>query len=502
MSRTKAETPECMLNPIHMTAARFAQRNAMTRTCHNELVKRLFDGDGLIAMKDGKRMHMNIAGSSYLKRDLTPFTLEVFETANLIGIVPIAFYKDPDSPIGAEQLIPYVPAFGSYTITTKSVNGRQQFQFYWGADCWLACDQDMLNSGPQWNTGGVFGKLDKTIIIARSFGTSPTIDGALVSNYATIAVQLGFIEELRSRMLVAERINSNPPVITEYNRQSAVTDDPRLKTAYYGGDGDGCEFAAQATYERNAGQQAELKRQMQVYQQTMGLDARSKFDVIDISTSSDPAHNYNASSDTMPWGSEAYLGAERTLVHQTMPSTRSDFVPIVEQASRIVCGIMGVPHTLFASSGGRERAGVEAGSEALSRTVNKWTAVLGDVATLVYQDTIGIVDLHRELRSRIEKKRKNRDLATTPARLLLTEADLLDAKAKTSVRICFDSSPTTTPERLMDLYEQGLINRNTFGELMLRVNNLSRDQLDLRDVSLEQTSEPAAKKPRLATAKK
>ncbi len=508
-------TPECMLNPLHMLAARFAQRHAMARTCRNELAKRLFEGDGLIATRDGRRLQPNAAFASYLKRDLKPCTMDAFETINLIGILPIAFKRDRYSPIGEDQLVPYIPEFGSYTITVSTVDGQPRYRFYWGSSSWLNADQASLrtDSLEQWNCQStVFGRRDKTIVVMHSFGSSPTIDGSLVSVYALIAEQLGFVEELRQRMLVAERISSNPPVVSEYQQINNGSDE-QLKTGYYGVDSTACEQQAEYTYQRNAGQLESLRRQMQVYQQTMGIDSHA---LLGVRKTKDVHPNYNLDTGSTPWGGEVYLGAERHLVRQVLPSTRSDFVPIVEQTARIVCGLMGVPHTLFSPSGGRDRAGVDAGSEALARTINEWVSKLSDVATLIYQSTMGTIDLYRELRSRAEHRRRlNPAAAVLPARLLINEDDLLDARQKTSIRISFDINPTTNQDGLVALRAYGVIDEQSFGELMLRVNNLPRDLLVKRAKPVEQDEQrlltlnsvggkvmPSAKKPTDCVAKK
>ena len=319
-------------------------------------------------------------------------------------------------------------------------------------------------------------------MIAHDFGFDPNVDGTLTSNLHAIAIQLSFIGEISGLALTAERIAANPPIITTYNAAIDDAADDKFSENFFVGNPDRCQNRAQITYERNSQQQQLFRESMRTWESYNGLSAALEFGADapryrrgenqpEGAVAPEWARDWNGAE--MPWSRQYYLDASRLLVQQQLPRPRGDLVNMSEQAMGVVCGVLNVPRGMLASDS-TVRAGVEAVSEAMHRTVNRWADTLGNLMTATYNHTFGIQDLRDELRIRLETKR------TSPfdmAERLLTEEDLFEAEAKTRVRLAFDLPPSTTPEQLDAMYDRGILSWQTYGKAKLRLNNFSGDQL-------------------------
>lgn len=512
---SKAENGTTEEVPLCLAQARLAwqvKEHSCARMCLNEITKRLFSGGGMVPMRGSEMLTPSPAFASYMHRELQPFSRDAFVTAQALGIVPIAFRKASskyETGAGELRVSPYVPKFGTYTVTTCSVRGEQQFFFYWGGPCSdgaCAWDRDTASCA--------FGERDDSVVIARDFGSNPNLDGTLTSNFATILDNIMFHNELIRGAVTAERIASNPPVFTSRNpafdAQNATRDD-HLGEAWFAGSaarqqhlaheatfggrpgecapGEDPELGV-ATYERTTQERRGARLMLRAFERQTGLNAEEHFAVHGISACDDEegaacvqARARNPETGyVMPWSSQFFIGASRSLVHQQMPQTRNDLVALTRNLQETICGVLSVPRDLIVSES-NVRAGVENSENTMNKTVQFWADLLGDLLTRVYRHMFGQSDLAQELRMRVEQKRRmlqaryGPGLRGVPAQELVTERDLFEAVQQTSVTISFDLVPVTTAERLQLLYSEGIIPWKVYAESMLRVNNMPREFL-------------------------
>jgi hypothetical protein len=298
----------------------------------------------------------------------------------------------------------------------------------------------------------------------------------------SIAGQLGFINELTHLAVVGERISANPPIVTAYNPAVEDRAEDKYGENFYVGQQDSCETRAEAVYQRTAQQQMAFKSSMERWESMTGGSARDVFGAAAGAMQRGDAERRgmvppNWARDwrgsEMPWSRQYYLDPTRSLVQQQMPRTRTDLVPLSEQTMDIVCGVLNVPRGLLASDSA-VKAGVEAVSEAMHRTLNRWADLLSNLMTVVYDHTFGVKDIRDELRVLAASRRRS---PLDVPHALLNEADLFAVEERTRVRLAFDLPPSTSPEQLDALYNRGLLSWETYAASQLRLNGFPRDQL-------------------------
>jgi hypothetical protein len=296
--------------------------------------------------------------------------------------------------------------------------------------------------------------------------------------------------ELGNLALHAERIASDPPIISQYD--SSVEDKAKkdLGESFFAGDPDRCQERSDAVYERSEQRRSDLAYELERWQAMTGMSAEQEFmDANGLSAAnvmtpgrsrqagfvSDPSGTAAYAGSTLPLPPQFRLGVTEQHVNHQLPRPRGDYVQLQSQIMDIVCGVLNVPRGLLASESSI-RAGVEAVAEAMHRTINSYASTLGQLLTGVYSHIFGESDLRDELRIRVERRRA----AGVQGPQLLTERDLFDAERNTRVRIAFDLPPTTTVDNLEALHNRGVISWKTYGTSILRLNGFGRDQLAVK----------------------
>ena len=483
--REAGSSYEVMLQPRQMEAAWAAKSHPYVRMCVNEITKRLFSGAGIVALRGEETQNPSPVFNTYLQRDMAPFARDALDAILAFGIVPIAFRRAKTAGLGPDELAPYVPRFGMYSITTWADAGMQRFAFYWTS---AALDAGVGHGYAPYGAGvsftGPYGQRDDSVLIAHDFGYDPELNGQLTSNLHTIATHLHMSSELSQLAMTAERIASNPPMILPYNSKIDDRMQRDFGESFFVGDPDRCQDRADAIYERDAPRQAEFADQLRQWETMTGMDARTEFgnpaNVLGPRNDR-PAGSVRApvgardfSGAEMPWARMYRLGVTDEHVNHQLPQVRRDYTQVISQIMDVVCGVLNVPRGLLASET-TVRAGVEAHAEAMHRTVNRYADMLGSLMTGVYDHIFGNSDMRDELRIRMERRRRSPyDLAPQ----LLTERDLFEAARKTRIRLVFDLPPSTTMESLNFMYDRGILSWSTYGTAMLRLNGFSREQFD------------------------
>jgi len=485
--REAGSTHEVMLDARQVQAAWRDLNVPEVRQCINEISKRLFAGEGVVATHGQEMLNVSEVFGTYLKRDMSPFAQDALNAMLVYGVVPIAFRRPRTAGLGPKELAPFVPKFGTYVLTTWAEVGMQHYAFYWSN---LAAEQEGGQSYAPFGSAalnGPYGERDDSVFIAHDMGFEPNLNGSLTSNMHTISTLISMVRELRGLALTGERISANPALILGYNPHVDDQAEKDFGEGFYVGDPDRCQRREDAVYERDSARRAELADQLRTWSARTGMDPRAEFgDAANVlkSRASDnhragriavpPAGGTDFSGAEMPWAHQYRLGVTDQLVNHQLPRTRTDYTDIVSQTMDIVCGVLNVPRGMLASESSI-RAGVEANAEAMNRTVNWYADTLSKLMTGVYNHLFGVSDLRDELRIRVERRRRRpEDVAPQ----LLTERDLIEARAKMHIRLKFDLPPPTTQEALNFMHDRGILAWSTYGEATLRLNGFSRDQLD------------------------
>jgi len=473
-------THEQPLNAMQMHEAWQARSHPYVRMCINELTKRLFAGEGIVALRNEEAQTPSAAFRTYLRRDMTPFAKDALDAILAFGVVPIAFRRPQTAGLGENQLAPYVPCFGTYQITTWADAGIQRFGFYWSSAAFASgyAANGTAATGP-------FGVYDPSVLVAHDFGYDPNIvGGQLTSNLHTIAEHLTMAGELGDLAMCAERIAVDPPIISQYDSTIDEHAKKDFGESFFAGDPDKCQDRSDAVYELSEQRLAETANDLTRWETLTGLSAQQEFAT---SSGGTVANALTASrqrktgfinsgraayaNSRLPVPPQFRLGVTEQHVNHHLPRPRGDYVQVQSQIMDIVCGVLNVPRGLLASESSI-RAGVEAVAEAMHRTINSYASTLGSLLTGVYSHIFGESDLRDELRIRVERRR-----AAGQRGQLLSVDDLFAAERKTRVRIAFDLPPATTVEKLEALHNRGVISWRTYGTSALRLAGLGRDQL-------------------------
>jgi len=243
------------------------------RMCVNEITKRLFSGQGVVAVRGQEMQRASEPFNTYLQRDMAPFSRDALDAILAFGVVPIAFRRPKTAGLGPSEMAPYVPRYGTYTITTWAEVGMQHFAFYWSSAS--------LDNRNGWHApmahGGPHGEPDDTVLIAHDFGFDPNLNGGLTSNMHVIGQQLRLVGELTGLALTAERIASNPPLVLGYDSRVDEHAEKNFGESFFVGDADRCQNREDSVYERDASRRAELANQLRVWSEMTGQDPRTEF---------------------------------------------------------------------------------------------------------------------------------------------------------------------------------------------------------------------------------
>ena len=490
--RDSGSTAERILDITMMRRVWLLRNHPYVQSCTNNILKDMFNGDGIVFLRANERVEMTDALQAYMRRHMEPFSRDVFLSKHAFGVVPITFEVVADGDgLGPARLVPFVPAFGTYIITTRSVRGRQYFHFYWNQIDLLLLDAAIDNNAPCYVSVPPIGERDESVIVAHGFGYDPDLSGRLMSNFSSILHQLSALNTLSRCAVTAERISCKPPLVSQYNPALEIAAEKNHQQGYYVGDTSTDEARQEVAFSRDARELDAWKRTMRTMNETSGVSAAD----FGVSSFGADTHERYASSGAPERPAHIMLSSTRQLVSPQMPSVRSDLVQLGEQAMEVVCSVLSMPHCAMASRSG-VRAGVESVDDQMTRTVVKEAEELGHIMTMVYDHMFGEADVYAELRALVEVKRRRISLedaerrrmpninsmlsgatlppSFVPARSLVTEDDLYEIEARTRRRLAFDLPPATTQDNMHLMYARGLIDWRTYNESVLRMNNMSR----------------------------
>lgn len=467
-------------------------KHPLVRMCLEERFKKLLLGRGLLAIRGGHVLNPIEALRHLIRDHYEPVARDAFYCIMAFGVVPLCF-RNQKTALFDRTPIPYVPKFGTYAITTYHEDGVQKFELH--------------RNVPQPTQGDTLpiGAPDKMSVVFSGFGFDPELDGTLSSNLMSLVPHLIFQAELQSQLLTAGRINAAPPVALEQHVTDSSSRDENLRTGFFAGQVSSAEDKAMLEFENNNLEQALMDQQMRMQAEHYGFDPHEYFQVRELAIHGNPeqalpATGVNWRGHQMPWSTVYPVPRNRRVVQLQLPHARNDFVPITEQIQNVVCGVLNVPKAaLFSNT--NVKAGAEQASESIMWTVAKDAQMLSSIITRIYEMTLRPLILKQSFAQQLRQMReKRRRYPDTPVADLVTEDDLFTAKREAELTFEFDVPPSTTPERLVQLYESGIINRDVFADEMLRVNHLSRDKRaeDVTPATSESDTEPM-RRPRKRT---
>lgn len=266
-------------------------------------------------------------------------------------------------------------------------------------------------------------------IVLDIFGHSPTSDGRICSVVSNLMPTVRYMNALMGSSLAMEQKRANPPLITEAidTRSDAVEG---VQYDYYA-DGDMQDETNRNKFRRNRSNVDDLVKQQQLYDSFFGGTGQ-------LSTGGNVLENVVA----LPLG--------QRLVNVPAHTGRGDLVAQLKMQEDIICGVMGVPRSLFMSDT-PHKSDSEGTHQTFQKTIMAWKTVLQTACEQVY-NLIYAEDIKGDLLKAMGKKRKRTN----------NMSDVYALKKRLQVEILFPVSPFMDIDNLHQHWERGLLPWDTY----------------------------------------
>lgn len=418
------------------------------------IMKELYVGNGLTMLINGIKTQMSEAFADYKCKNYDPLVLEGFKCMLTLGIVPVIFESSCKYGLGPDEMEVYVPAFGTYVITTYFEKCKQRFALY-----------DSV------------GNLIPNSYVLHDFGFNPDIRGNLRSKMFAALADINCLTEIQSLALRAERVNSLPPLLTEYN-PAAGMESSELDVGELWGGASGMslvnrkEEQTRLLFDRDEEQKELQRRNLLMQARMLNTNPEDYARVKDKSL-----HNaadkqiaveaINQHGHEMPWANKLNLATTERLNTQLRSYPRTDFVQIVELLTQRIYDTMGIDRKALSSSTSA-RSGAQFALRNLTETVDMWGKKLSLLVTTVFHECFTRNFITRRFNIHVKDRRSKHYVNP-----LVSEDELAQMKEQTSTVFVFDLQPTCSHEDLRSMYLDGVIEFETYSSAARRISNLS-----------------------------
>jgi len=443
------------IRPDDIRAARQAYRNETTQACVNAILHKIYAGKGLLAYQDRQELTPSDQFTDLLKNGLEPFTRQALTAYYILGVIPVILRPSTSLGFGKDNLIPEVPAFGTYILYTNHKQGRQVFTAEAASRLWT---DDEPDPNDPMNDIRVYTFLDK----------SPDLDGRLNSDMSVIARKLEMYAKIEQFAVRAEQHNSLPTMASEYVPPPAVGTSKSAE-GLYAGDACATDESDQLTFRRTASQQRSYEQQLVAHARMNGLDPRAVYgiDPNDVMPDTERAQTRVTPLCEELWR-EGEVARQRNLRPIPNAHPRTDFVQINEMVREAVCDVMRVPKIVLSGDSSARLGGAELAEQTLVETAMSLAEKLADVVTELYRELVEDDDVERYVRTAVFRKRLRGKTASA------TPDDVAEGRRRYRVTFGFDMMPVGTAEQMYDLYLKGVIDWCKCSTTLLRMHHLHR----------------------------
>ena len=261
-------------------------------------------------------------------------------------------------------------------------------------------------------------------IVLDIFGYSPTSDGRICSVVSNLLPTVRYMNALMGSSLAMEKKRANPTMMTE--AVDIKSDNIEGVQYDYYADGDMQDETERNKFQRNRSNVSQLAQQQQLYDQFFS-------GVGQLSTGGNVLENVVA----LPLG--------QRLVNVPAQTGRGDLVAQLKMQEDIICGVMGVPRSLFMSDT-PHKSDAEGTHQTFQKTVMAWKNILQVACEQVY-NTIYAEDIKGQLLKAMGKKRKRTN----------NMSEVYALKKRLQVEIMFPVSPFLDVEALHQHWERGVL---------------------------------------------
>ncbi len=298
---------------------------------------------------------------------------------------------------------------------------------------------DVHTSGYEWHVtakGAPDGEEVQNCYVYDTFGCSPTDEGVFTSVVSKVLPRLIYLKRLRETSVLMELKRAEVTVFSETKdtgNSSAAQEN--VDYDFYADAGAG-KVDDEYKFSRNKTAVAMLRQQNDLFDTMLGKGHARK--------SMQTLENVVA----LPMGSSMKAPPQTT--------GRTDLTAIHKSIEEEVCGTLGVPRSLMIAEGGGGGLGHSSDTDGIHESFMH--------TILYYKRTIGYVlsDLYNKVHFEDIKKQVN----------FSKEKDIYEIKKRYSVTVFFPVTPFVSNTQLRTLYEEGVIEFETYAKYALLNVNL------------------------------
>lgn len=276
-------------------------------------------------------------------------------------------------------------------------------------------------------------------LVFDNFGFKLTPTGQFTSLVHKCIPRLIFLKRLRETAIAMEVKRSEGTVFTEYQEKGNAEKREGVDYDFYA-DSNTAKMTEDMKFSRNSLNVSVLNQQLDLYDKFLGKNHAQK------------AQKQLENVIPLPNGQH--------MVSPPQNTGRGDYGGIHKTIIEDVCSTLGVPRAIIQAEGGGglgSKSDTEGQHEVFQATVRFYKKKLGFVLSHVYNV--------------LNAKEIKKDIDFSKVK------DVYEAKAQNSVQVYFPVTPFVSNETLRTLYEQGVINYETYAKYALA--NLSLPDEDL-----------------------
>ena len=262
-------------------------------------------------------------------------------------------------------------------------------------------------------------------IVLDMFGFPPTSSGRICSLVSNLLPTVNYMNALQGSSLYMEKKRASPVMMTE--AVDTKSDNVEGIQYDYYADGDMQDESDRNKFQRNRSNVQQLAQQQQLYDRFFSNESGM------------PVRN-NPLENMVP------LPLGQRLVNVPQQTGRGDLVAQIRLNEDIICGVMGVPRSLFMSDT-PHKSDSEGTHQTFQKTIMNWKTILQHACEQIY-NLLYAKDIQSQLLKAMGNKKRKRETDIS---------DVYALKKRLQVEIVFPVSPFANVESLHQHWERGLL---------------------------------------------
>ena len=390
--------------------------------CRNILKNKLVE-NGIHIQRNSNLVELDDS----VKYDWLKFVVDVLDMILVLGICPVRFDR--------KKKTPYVPPYGHFEIQifTKR-DGTRRYELH---------DEQYVQEAV------------KDCIFLVGFGFDPSADAELSSLVKTLEPTIKFIANMQDCAIQAEFMRSNPPIVTE---RKELRDEKQEGVNFdFFADADAVKNNAGSVYRRDEAAVEQLKRQKRLFASAIGDEETNAEKALD---------------NVMPLPT-GYVHAA------TLQATaRTDFVSMNRLYQESICAVLGVPRSMIITDS-NVKSDLVGAHQIFRQTLLWWRETLERSLTRTYRIIYSSIEVKKM--TNIAKRRKLGGGFRVGSGDEPTDTIIVEEIARKNLpSIALPVAPYLEVDDLKELYQQEIINWETYCKYMLRTSSLPEEDLNTR----------------------